>query len=342
MGWSSLPSPQRDEFLGRDARTTLLTTLELGIDDGTAKRVLPEVEPELSAFNKRRVAGLPGGPSGRIRRHQRGWRGRAHPRRTDLISAGGGDPAGPVPQCRRSADLAGCQRDRDRCRDGRPRLLLAGVVELNIVVQSIATMLGLGVGVDYSLIMIRRFIDEMTSLDGGTALTNTMRTAGRTVAASGTTVAARVGDSAHRRHAGDPFDGGCRDHRRRPGGPRMYRCASRGALPPGTPCGGLASAVATACPPVSGPDAGGADLPRITMARPVAALMITSAALLALAVPALRLQTFSADASILPKSSSGGVRATIWSRSSTAKAPSSQYLSSSKPTNLSPAQTLAA
>ena len=42
-GWSSLPAPQRDEFLGRDARTTL-TTLELGIDDGTAKRVLPEVE----------------------------------------------------------------------------------------------------------------------------------------------------------------------------------------------------------------------------------------------------------------------------------------------------------
>ena len=50
MGWTSLPSPQRDEFLGRDRRTTL-TTLELGIDDGTAKRVLPEVERELSAFD---------------------------------------------------------------------------------------------------------------------------------------------------------------------------------------------------------------------------------------------------------------------------------------------------
>ena len=69
---------------------------------------------------------------------------------------------------------------------------LAGVVELNVVVQSIATMLGLGVSVDYSLIMIRRFIDELTSSDRGTALTNTMRTAGRTVAASGTTVAAAL------------------------------------------------------------------------------------------------------------------------------------------------------
>ena len=66
---------------------------------------------------------------------------------------------------------------------------LAGVVELNVIVQSIATMLGLGVSVDYSLIMIRRFIDEVTSSDRGAALTNTMRTAGRTVAASGTTVA---------------------------------------------------------------------------------------------------------------------------------------------------------
>ena len=40
------------------------------------------------------------------------------------------------------------------------------------------------------------------------------------------------------------------------------------------------------------------------MARPVAALAITSAALLALAVPALGLQTGSGDASVLPKSSS--------------------------------------
>ena len=50
MGWSTLPSPQRDELLGRDARTTL-TTLELGIDGGAAKRVLPEVEAGLSRFN---------------------------------------------------------------------------------------------------------------------------------------------------------------------------------------------------------------------------------------------------------------------------------------------------
>jgi RND superfamily putative drug exporter len=49
MGWTTTPAPQRDEFLGRDRRTAL-TTLELGIDDGTAKRVLPEVDRELHAF----------------------------------------------------------------------------------------------------------------------------------------------------------------------------------------------------------------------------------------------------------------------------------------------------
>ena len=117
LGWTSLPSPQRDELLGRDARTTL-TTLELGIDDGTAKRVLPEVERELSALQRGRVACLPGGPGGRIRRHQRGRRRVSHACRIDFASAGGGDPVDPVPQCRRGADLPCRRRDRDRCRDG--------------------------------------------------------------------------------------------------------------------------------------------------------------------------------------------------------------------------------
>ena len=40
------------------------------------------------------------------------------------------------------------------------------------------------------------------------------------------------------------------------------------------------------------------------MARPIAALAITSAALIALAVPAFGLQTFSGDSTMLPKSSS--------------------------------------
>ena len=179
---------------------------------------------------------------------------------------------------------------------------LAGVVELNIVVQSIATMLGLGVGVDYSLIMIRRFIDEMSSLDRGAALTNTMRTAGRTVAASGTTVAAAsvtllIVDM--------------------PAVRSMAIAAIIVVVLAVLTC----IVVLPALLYLLGPRVMAWRVPwlpstrertrrrwgtlaRITMARPIAALAITSAALLALAVSALGLQTFTGDASILPKSSS--------------------------------------
>ena len=68
-GWSPLPAPQQDGFLGRDARTTL-TTLELGIDDGTAKRGLPRGRAQVVSVQRGRVAGLSGGPICRIRRHQ--------------------------------------------------------------------------------------------------------------------------------------------------------------------------------------------------------------------------------------------------------------------------------
>lgn len=49
LGWSSHPSPQRDQFLGKDGRTTL-TTFELGVGDGTAKRILPKIERDLARF----------------------------------------------------------------------------------------------------------------------------------------------------------------------------------------------------------------------------------------------------------------------------------------------------
>ena len=68
-GWSSQPAPQRDGFLGRDGRTTL-TTFELGIDDGTAKRVLPEVERGLSRFDAAGLRVYPVGAICRIRRDQ--------------------------------------------------------------------------------------------------------------------------------------------------------------------------------------------------------------------------------------------------------------------------------
>ena len=50
------------------------------------------------------------------------WAGFSGARRTDLASAGGGDPVDPVPQRRRGADLLGRRHDRDRRRDGRAHL----------------------------------------------------------------------------------------------------------------------------------------------------------------------------------------------------------------------------
>ena len=300
MGWSSLTSPQRDELLGRDARTTL-TTLELGIDDGTATRVLPEVEPELSRFNAEGLRVYLVGQAAAFGAVNEV--GAAALTRVELILLPLVVAILLILYRSVAAALLSLVVSVTAIVVAMGVLTsLAGVVELNIVVQSIATMLGLGVGVDYSLIMIRRFIDEMSSLDRGAALTNTMRTAGRTVAASGTTVAAAsvtllIVDM-----------------------PAVRSMAIASIIV-------VVLAVLTcivvlpALLYLLGPRVMAWRVPwlpstrerarrrwgrlaRITMARPIAALAITSAALLALAVSALGLQTFTGDASILPKSSS--------------------------------------
>ena len=300
VGWTSLPSPQRDEFLGRDGRTTL-TTLELGIDDGTAKRVLPEVDDDLSDFDAEGLrVYLVGQAAAFAATNEVGDAALKHVElfllplvvaillilyrsaAAALISLGVGVIAIVV--------ATGALT------------WLAGVVELNVIVQSIATMLGLGVSVDYSLIMIRRFMDEVAVSDRDVSLATTMRTAGRTVAASGTTVAVALATLLivdmplirsialagiigvvvavlaclvvlpavlyllDRRVAGWrlPWLPSTRDRSRR----RWERIA------------------------------------RAIMGRPTTALAITAAALLALSAPSLGLRTDSGDASVLPKSSS--------------------------------------
>jgi RND superfamily putative drug exporter len=71
--------------------------------------------------------------------------------------------------------------------------LLSGVMEVSIFALNIVTIIGLGVAVDYSLFMVRRFRDE---LDAGRtvelAIRETLRTAGRTIAFSGVAVAASL------------------------------------------------------------------------------------------------------------------------------------------------------
>ncbi|MCQ0023876.1 MMPL family transporter [Streptomyces somaliensis DSM 40738] len=77
--------------------------------------------------------------------------------------------------------------------------VLARHTEISVFVQNAATMLGLGVGVDYSLFVIMRFKDELRaegpdpSADAvERAVARTLRTSGETVVASGVTIVAAM------------------------------------------------------------------------------------------------------------------------------------------------------
>jgi putative drug exporter of the RND superfamily len=69
-------------------------------------------------------------------------------------------------------------------------LLLTYVTSVSIIVQFLVALVGLGVAIDYSLLMIFRFREELQNgEDTPTAVVETMRHAGRSVIVSGSTVA---------------------------------------------------------------------------------------------------------------------------------------------------------
>jgi RND superfamily putative drug exporter len=65
---------------------------------------------------------------------------------------------------------------------------LAGVYDMSIFVLSIATMLGLGLGIDYALFFVSRFREELESQPVAEAVARTVSTAGRAIFFSGTAV----------------------------------------------------------------------------------------------------------------------------------------------------------
>ena len=72
--------------------------------------------------------------------------------------------------------------------------LLGEVTEVSIFSVNVITALGLGLAVDYGLLLVSRFREELTpGRDVGDALVATMSTAGRTVLVSGLTVAISLG-----------------------------------------------------------------------------------------------------------------------------------------------------
>ena len=68
--------------------------------------------------------------------------------------------------------------------------VLTYITNVSIIVQFLIALVGLGVAIDYALLMIFRFRDELREgEDVETALVETMTHAGRSVIVSGTTVA---------------------------------------------------------------------------------------------------------------------------------------------------------
>jgi RND superfamily putative drug exporter len=65
---------------------------------------------------------------------------------------------------------------------------LAGVYDMSVYVLSIATMLGLGLGIDYALLAVSRFREELENYPIAEAVSRTVATAGRSIFFSGLAV----------------------------------------------------------------------------------------------------------------------------------------------------------
>lgn len=65
---------------------------------------------------------------------------------------------------------------------------LAGIYDMSVFVLSIATMLGLGLGIDYALFAVSRFREELESYSVAESVTRTVATAGRSIFFSGLAV----------------------------------------------------------------------------------------------------------------------------------------------------------
>ncbi|GGY01248.1 MMPL family transporter [Streptomyces djakartensis] len=184
--------------------------------------------------------------------------------------------------------------------------VLARHTELSVFVQNAATMLGLGVGVDYSLFVIMRFKDELRaegpqpSADAvERAVARTLRTSGETVVASGVTIVAAMSTL----FLVDL---------------NVIWSMALGAvvvvafsiltsvlllpvllhlLGPRIEWGAVGRRAAAGQP---GRESRWVTVSRAVMRRPVAFLLISLVAMGVLAVPSLRLETFTPDARVVP------------------------------------------
>ena len=67
--------------------------------------------------------------------------------------------------------------------------LMTLITDVSVFALNLTTGLGLGLGIDYALLIVNRFREELAKgFDNETAIVNTLRTAGKTVFYSGLTV----------------------------------------------------------------------------------------------------------------------------------------------------------
>ncbi|WP_405777330.1 MMPL family transporter [Streptomyces sp. NBC_00859] len=188
-GWTTLSRQNRAAFQGKDGRTATVS-VALGRDDGSARRELPKVQKDLT--DRFGAQGLdvslvsPASFWGEINTlSQQGLV------KAELITL-------PLIVVILLFLFRGVVAALASLAAGVTAIVLtlgllaplAAHVELSVFVENAATMLGLGVGVDYSLFMITRFKEELAAgKDVEAAVAATLRTSGHTVIASGITIA---------------------------------------------------------------------------------------------------------------------------------------------------------
>jgi len=187
-GWATNDGLMRARFVGESGRTTV-TTLGLELSDGDARRELPRIQAGIDAhFAGQGLLVSLVGPAplfGQINVMSEHGLLRAELLALPLL-------LGMMLWIYRGWVAAGLSLlvavTSVACTLGALSVAVR-FVELSVFVQNAATMLGLGVAVDYSLFIISRYREQLDAgQTGAAALTCALRTAGHTVLASGATV----------------------------------------------------------------------------------------------------------------------------------------------------------
>lgn len=192
LGYATTTGGVQAGFLGSDGATSI-EVLGLGVDDGRARQLMPHIQDRIAGTyaSQGLDVSLVGSASFWGEVNALSESGLAHAEMLTLplilvvlVGLYGGVVAALVSLSVGVTSILG---------SFAVLTLVARQTDLNLFVQNTATMLGLGVGVDYSLFVIARFKEELArgrSVDE--ALATTLKTSGETVLFSGITIVAAM------------------------------------------------------------------------------------------------------------------------------------------------------